>query len=449
AEPLAIDGDNAIYLIVYPQTLTADSELKFEASTEGYAIAKSITLPQDIELIGGAVNTLNVTINAEHLTAEDAGLALPFEDDFSWVGATSTTAFSSVTNKFPTRDEATMYSACATIYPENNTALKFSSGSKGGTLTTSELNLSEPFSVVVNAKHYSNTENTLTITVGEITQEVKLTADYADYIVEFEAASKKEKLTISYNKRFYLNDLKIVAGHDYVLPPVLTVSTDAESVSSGEGEFEFTYSVANPVEGTNVVITDNVDWITTSDDSGTVTVTVEANDKEETREGVITVTYGDLQKTVTVMQVYGDVEINAIFEPGKISSACTKTDDQNNSWAITTDATYFGTTNGYIQVGSNNSPASHLTLASDIDDVKTVTVYAAAKASTSATIKVYIGETLIGTSSVLGNTIGSGGTEFTVENTNNISGKLTIKVSRPSSAKGALYFKKAEVTYTN
>lgn len=146
----------------------------------------------------------------------------------------------------------------------------------------------------------------------------------------------------------------------------------------------------------------------------------------------------------------GDVEtiVTANFAPGKISANnTTKTDNKNNSWVITTDATYFGTTNGYIQVGSNNTKASHLTLTSTIENIKSVTVYAAAKASTNATIKVYIGSTLLGTSAVLGNTASSGGTEFTVNNTNNISGALKIVVSRPSSASGALYFNSANVTY--
>lgn len=297
-----VNGENAVYVIVYPQTLSADTTLAFEASTEHYAIAKEITLPNDIALEMGKVTTLNVSLTAEHLTAEESGLALPFEDNFSWVGNTSTTAFSSITSKFPTRDGAAMYSAVAYTYPEANTALKFSSSSKGGTLTTTELNLSQPFSVVVNAKYYSATEKSMTITVGETSKTITLSADYADYVVTFDAASAKEKITISNSKRFYLSDLKVVDGHDYVLPPALTVSTDTISVSSAETVETFTYSVENPVDGTNVDISDDADWITTTDNEGTVTVTIEENTAEQERTGTITVKYGELSEEITVTQ---------------------------------------------------------------------------------------------------------------------------------------------------
>ena len=302
-----VNGTNATYVIVYPQTLAAGSTLSFEASTEGYAISKSIELGQDIVLESGKVATLNVSLAADNLVKEETGLALPFEDDFSWVGNTSTTAFSSIIEKFPTRDDAAMYTAVSTVYPEANTALKFSSGNAVGSLTTAAIDLSQPFSVVVNAKYYGSDASSLVIAVGEETKKtIALTADYADYVVEFDAASAKETITISgtaTSKRFYLNDLKVVAGHDYVLPPVLTVSATEISGVSHEGEAKtFTYSVANPVDGVSATVTDNVDWITTADNNGTVTVTVAANEAEEAREGVITVTYGDLTKTVTVKQ---------------------------------------------------------------------------------------------------------------------------------------------------
>ena len=301
-----VNGTNATYVIVYPQTLAAGSTLSFKAATEGYAISKSIELGQDIVLELGKVTTLNVSLAADNLVKEETGLALPFEDDFSWVGTTSTNAFTSVTDIFPTRDGAAMYTAVATVYSEDNTALKFSSGSAAGSLTTAAIDLSQPFSVVVNAKYHGSDASSLVITVGEVTKTIALTADYADYVVEFDAASAKETITISgtaKSKRFYLNDLKIVAGHDYVLPPVLTVTKSEISVSHEAATETFIYSVANLVEGESATVTDNVDWITTLVSGTTVTVTVEANEAEEAREGVITVAYtGAESKTVTVKQ---------------------------------------------------------------------------------------------------------------------------------------------------
>ena len=301
-----VNGTNATYVIVYPQTLAAGSTLSFEASTEGYAISKSIELGQDIVLESGKVTTLNVSLKAENLVKEETGLALPFEDDFAWVTTTSTNAYAN-TSTFPKRDDADMYSAVANVYPETG-KVKFGSGSKVGSLTTSALNLSQPFTVVVGAYGYDSDELTMKVAVGEVSQTINLTTTEAYYGVEFEAATKKSAVTIECTqagKRFFLSDLQVVAGHDVVLPtlpPVLTVSKSEISVSHEAATETFTYSVANPVDGVNVAVSDNADWISTSVSGTTVTINVAENTVKEAREGVITVAYGDLTETVTVKQ---------------------------------------------------------------------------------------------------------------------------------------------------
>ena len=298
-----VNGTNATYVIVYPQTLAAGSTLSFEATTEGYAISKSIELGQDIVLESGKVTTLNVSLAAANVVKEETGLALPFEDDFAWVTGTNENTDISASLK------GEYYASGAKTYSANG-ALKFGSSSLAGVLTTVPLNLSEPFTVIVKAKNYGTDATKVKVTVGETTQTVTLTADYAYYALEFEAASKKEALTVASNadskQRFYLDELQVVAGHDVVLPtlpPVLTVSKSTISVSHEAATETFTYSVANPVDGVNVAISDNADWITTSVNGTTVTVTVVENTAEEAREGVITVAYtGADSKTVTVSQ---------------------------------------------------------------------------------------------------------------------------------------------------
>lgn len=169
----------------------------------------------------------------------------------------------------------------------------------------------------------------------------------------------------------------------------------------------------------------------------------------------VTVTYEGKTATYTVTvkaaeQGGGDVEtiVTANFAPRQVTATNkTLSDNQGNSWVFTSDAAGFTSSQKYVHAGSNSKTVSHITFTSNIKNVKSVTVNAAAKANSNASIKVYIGSTLIGTSSVLGATQDSGGTAFTVDNTNNISGALKIVVSRPSSAKGALYFNSANVTY--
>ena len=335
-----VNGTNATYVIVYPQTLAAGSALSFEASTEGYAISKSITLPQDIVLESGKVTTLNVSLKAENLVKEETGLDLPFEDDFAWVTTTNSTAYAD-TSKLPKRDGADMYSAVANVYPETG-KVKFGSSSKVGSLTTSALNLSQPFTVVVGAYGYDSDELTMKVMVGEVAKTVTLTTSEAYYGVEFEAATKKSAVTIECTqagKRFFLSDLQVVAGHDVVLPtlpPVLTVSTSTISVSHEAATETFTYSVANPVDGVNVAISDNADWITTSVNGTTVTVTV-AENTAEARDGVITITYGDLTKTVTVSQA---------AKPAEGGDVATEVVDVLNSALTGNTATSYATWSG-------------------------------------------------------------------------------------------------------
>ena len=299
-----VNGTNATYVIVYPQTLAAGSTLSFEAATEGYAISKKITLGEDIVLLPGKVYTLNVSLAADNLVKEETGLALPFKDDFARV------AYDASEGGIDLSVLGENYSAMEKVYKAKigeGGILKLGTGSAEGYFTTTALDLSKPFTVFVAAQRYgTSTSDKLKVTVGsQVKESTALTADLKYYVFEFEAAGKKDVVEIRTVKRAYIDDLQIVADHGLdvpTLPAVLTVSKSEISVSHEAANESFTYSVANPVEGTTATVTDNVDWITTADDNGTVTVTVAANDAEEAREGVVTVTYGDLTKTVTVSQ---------------------------------------------------------------------------------------------------------------------------------------------------
>lgn len=301
------------------------------------------------------------------------------------------------------------------------------------------------------------------VSLTETATNLSFTAnDNGSYIVKDEdttsADANTRRLTVNEGYGFGFYATATGTWEIFMVPaqkdttPKLEVVAQPEEVAAAGANVTVALTVANLTE--DITVTPSESWITNATVSGSnLTFTVAANETEETREATITLTSGDLTATVEVSQAAkgatgGEEIVTANFEPGKISSACTKTDDKSNNWVITTDATYFGTTNGYIQVGSNKSAVSHLTFTTTIENVQTVTVYAAAKADTNATIKVYIGETLIGTSPVLSNTISSGGTKFEVENSENVSGALKVVVSRPTSATGALYFKSANVTYT-
>lgn len=299
-----VNGTNATYVIVYPQTLKSGSKLSFEATTEGYAISKEITLAENIVLESGKVTTLNVSLAAANVVKEETGLALPFKDDFARV------AYDANEGSIALSVLGENYSAMDKVYKAkvgNGGILKLGTSSVEGFFTTTALDLSKPFTVFVEAQRYgTSTTDKLQITVGsQVKTSTNLTADSKYYVFEFDAASKKEQVEIRTIKRAYINDLQIVEGHGLdvpTLPAVLTVSKSEISVSNEAATQTFTYSVANPVDGVSVAISDNADWITTSVSGTTVTVTIAENTTEEAREGVITVAYGELTKTVTVKQ---------------------------------------------------------------------------------------------------------------------------------------------------
>lgn len=454
-----VNGTNATYVVVYPQTLAAGSKLSFEAVTEGYAITKEITLPSDIELLAGKVTTLNVSLAAENVVKEEAGLALPFEDDFARFKLnTSEPAITSLGDN---------YSAFENIYQskEIDGAIKFGTGSKAGSITTVALNLSEPFTVILAAKCYGSDKTTVNVTVGSVTKPVTLTSTLAYYAVEFDTASKKEAVTVASsgtnNQRFHFDDLQVVAGHDVVLPtlpPVLTVSTAEISGVSHEGEAKtFTYSVANPVEGVSatVTVTSGTEWITATDNNGTVTVTVAANEVEEAREGAITVTYGDLTETVTVKQNAKPAEGAPTTVVDVLNLALTGiTGTSYSDWSGKTSnstAVYAGNSaggNDAIQLRSDNSNSGIVTTASGGKVAKIVVTWqSATKAGRILDIygknTAYSAATDLYDSSKQGTKLGS--IEYGTSTTLTIEGDYQYIGLRSKS--GAMYLEEIQITW--
>lgn len=93
--------------------------------------------------------------------------------------------------------------------------------------------------------------------------------------------------------------------------PVFSSTTEGDILAAAEGgEYSLTYSIENPAENGEVAATADVDWIDSwnYDTDGKVSFNVKANETEEDRPAVITVTYsysgGSPQSfTVNVLQV--------------------------------------------------------------------------------------------------------------------------------------------------
>lgn len=306
ATQYAIDGTNATYLNVYPQTLPSGTQLTVAATTEGYTINKVITLGQDIEILPGKITTLRIGIADEHITADAAGMALPFTDNFSWISTTSTEALRLTDYPKGTSGEE-LYTATGYTYPEAP-ALKFGSKKNRGYFTTADLDLSQPFTVIVHAKDYGTDGSSLQITAGETTQSQDLTENYAYYRFEFEPQGNKAKVEVRVTgERGYVDYFQVVAG----LPPVLTLTSPTSVSADPAGEqITVTYSIENPVEGETIAATATsgdapATWIhdfdTTTD--GQVTFTVDANNGDS-RSATVTFTYATAPaQTITISQL--------------------------------------------------------------------------------------------------------------------------------------------------
>lgn len=319
-------GESAkFYLPVAPFEAAANAKLSIEVNvTAGEKVgmlAKEITLANETAFKAGKIKNVKVNYDAEFV---EEGIALPFSDDFSWVKKDENGGTLGVS------DLSSNYSAVSNVYGSVG-ELKFGASSTRGSLTTKPFNLSQPFTVVVDAMAFSTDTAQLTVTVNGVTKNSGdlVTGAYKRYVFEFDAATAASTIKFDVTgKRGYIDNLEIIPGHDYVLPPVLTI-TSGGITADYEGETAtIEYSVENAVEGVSATATANVDWIEDIDCSvdGQVSFTVLANPEYDIREGSITIVYGSVSETVLITQLAkpsGDpsdvVETKVIFDFTKIT----------------------------------------------------------------------------------------------------------------------------------
>lgn len=343
----AIDGSNATYLIVYPQTLAAGTTLTIAASTENYSLSKDITVPKGgIELLPGKLTTLKVKFEDTHITISNAGASLPFEDDFSWQTGTSG-LLNSVDSK---------YSAFQTAYADKGVGtVRLGASSATGYLTTEELDLSGAFHVIVSAYAYNANDNSkIKVFVDDGTPQLASeamtsTSKSTDYIFNFDAATKKSKVTITTDqKRAVLTNLRIISG-TYVFPPVINVTTDNPmDVANTESTQTIKYTIDNPTAATlTAALKDpNDTWISNIDysTSGEVTFDVEPqSEKAPVRNAIIVLSYTGAD----------DVEVEV-----KQAAGAGGTQDYTTTWTATDGGLGTGIGSGTITTTTSGTNAT-------------------------------------------------------------------------------------------
>lgn len=458
-----LNGTNAAYFIVYPQTIAEGTTLTVSAETENYEISKDITVPAGgIVLEAGKITTLNVSLLASHINAASAGAALPFNDDMSWADNGASDGSTDLVSTIATESSG-LYVSASKAY-KGKGGLKLGTGSAVGSVTTKELDLSGAFYIAIEAGQYGSDAGNIVVSIDGDAAVIS-SNDFSGVLYANVVAgtyTNKSKVTIATStKRAYVYSVNIQSG-TYVVPPVINVtSSNPMPVANTASSQKIEYTIANETAATltaalkdpSATWISNIDYTTTD---GEVSFDVAAQAANAlARSAVIVLSYdGATDVEVTVNQAAGAGGKTEYTATLAISSGVTAngtlTDDKGNEWTLTAVCAGWTSSNSYIHIGSNSKAATSITLTtSDYNsvDIKEIHVWAAAKASTNVTTKISIDGNLLGTSEVLGNTINSGGTEFSITNSTNESGDITVEISRPSSANGAIYFKKLEVIY--
>ncbi len=125
--------------------------------------------------------------------------------------------------------------------------------------------------------------------------------------------------------------------------PELTVQPTAVTAAMNGGEYSFTYSVANPVDGGEVTCSVDADWIGNFDftDYGTVIFTVDENESVKLRTAEITVAYNysgaSLSSFVSVVQDHGSGNVEDILGVYEASGPAYSSTDfcSDQTWTLT------------------------------------------------------------------------------------------------------------------
>lgn len=460
-----INGTNATYLIVVPQTLAAGSTLTFTASTEDYSIEKEITVPAGgIPLAPGKITTLKVNLASAHITTT-SGAALPFIDNMAWADNGASDSPTDIGSSISSATNSNGLYLTGTKAYKGKGGLKLGTGSANGSITTKELNLSGGFNIAVKGASYGSDGGNLVVSIDGTEVINESFSNDVNYVnIPSGTYTKKSKVTIGTSvKRGYLYSVKIKSG-TYTPDPVINVtSSNPLAVDNTASSQTIEYSIVNPTTASlTAVLQDPADtWISNIDYSteGKVSFNVAAQSSgDPARSAVIVLSYTDAADVeVTVNQAEGPGAKTQYTATLTITSGVTSntllTDDKGNSWTVSAVTTSWTPQNTYIQVGAKAAAATSISLSSSAFasvDIKEVHVWAGAKANTNVTTKISIDSNLLGTSGELGNQVSSGtgeGTEYYITNTSDYSGNIDVVISRPSSAKGAIYFKKLTVVY--
>ncbi|MGN0187237.1 MAG: endonuclease [Paludibacteraceae bacterium] len=165
-----------------------------------------------------ALDATNVTKNSFTANWTNAGVSNYTLDVFTQ----QVTGVTEVTLLEDACDQKTTATTGGGVYYDIEDCVRLGSGSKVGSLTYNNLDLSKGGSVVVNAQYYNTDAGTqMKITAGSVSQTFTLTSSFADYVLSVEAAAENTSVSVvieslESGKRVNVNNVKVLGGGETI-----------------------------------------------------------------------------------------------------------------------------------------------------------------------------------------------------------------------------------------
>ena len=319
-----VNGTNATYVIVYPQVLEAGKTLTITASTEKYDIEKVITVPAGgIDLVQGAVTTLNVSLTADHIAEREtvkwvdnaynlvpSTTNLNIGDKVVFVAADSAKAMGAQNSNNRASVDVTKNSNNTVDIDSNVTIFTVVEGKSEGTFAFQS---SEGYiCAAASDKNYLRQETTLSdnsswsVNIAEGIATVQAQGSYTRNRLRFNPTNNPPIFSCYASGQADIAIYKLV-GEYVVKVPAITMSVAAVSINYDATSGEATVIATNG-DGWAISATTDATWVSNlAYSNGKITFNATANDVEEARTATVTVTatksdYDNVTTTFTITQ---------------------------------------------------------------------------------------------------------------------------------------------------
>lgn len=251
----------------------------------------------NIEFKQNARKGLNVDMSGVERVEKSVGLALPFDEDFNAVKATTNWDKLEKAN-FPNFSEFNTVRSY-----KIDGAIIIGTSSAKGSVSTADINLSKASHVIIRAKKYDNVAISMTAG-GKTYTTAKLGENFQDYSINLPALSSTEKITITSDTkgRLYIDRIQIIEGNLAELAE-LSVNPEYQSVESSATSTTFNVS-----SNTKWTVSTKSDWAKVSTPSGEnngevkITFSENAADTERTADIVVKTEDNSISKTFKLTQ---------------------------------------------------------------------------------------------------------------------------------------------------